>query len=245
MTASVSARPKRVVFYQKSLVIYRAIQWFFAFIMNLLYRYQVSGAANFPAQGPTIIAVNHLHLLDPLAVAPVVRRQIVTLAAEKWQDNAFIGTLLRLAGVIFVQRGEVDRIALKACQDVLNAGGVLAIAPEGTRSRTGGMQRAKAGIAYLAVRTNATIVPITFWGVERLRDWLRFKHPSLQVVVGKPFRLPDLGRKPSVDELQEMADLIMMRIGLLLPAQYRGIYAERIAAVEEGRSDELARLVDL
>jgi 1-acyl-sn-glycerol-3-phosphate acyltransferase len=157
---------------------YRAMKSFGTWLIHLLYRYEVSGLENLPETGATLIAVNHLHLLDPFAVVPLVPRQIVTLAASKWYNNLIVGSILRLAGVIFVRRGEVDREALRQCLDVLHSGGVLAIAPEGTRSRTGGLQEAKAGIGYLAARSDAVIVPVAIWGVERLRDWLHLRKPT-------------------------------------------------------------------
>jgi 1-acyl-sn-glycerol-3-phosphate acyltransferase len=241
MTATASVKRVRLP-YETSPAVYRVIKWIFDRLMHILYRYEVTSLGPFPASGPTIIAVNHLHLFDPGAVAPVVPRQIVTLAAEKYMNNLLIGSLLRLAGSIFVRRGEVDREALRWCLNVLSKGGVLAVAPEGTRSRTGAMQRAKPGIAYLALRTNATIVPIAFWGIERLKDWAHLRRPTCQVVIGNPFRLPQLTEKPNTEKLQELADLIMLRIGLLLPESYRGVYATRIAAIEAGQSDELAAL---
>ena len=241
MTVTASARRGRLP-YETSPVVYQAIKWVFTRLMNILYRYEVTRLADFPPSGPTIIVVNHLHLFDPGAVMPAVPRRIVTLAADKYIRHLMIGTLLRLAGSIFVRRGEVDREALRRCLDVLNKGGVLAVAPEGTRSRTATLQRAKPGVAYLASRTNAILVPVVFWGIERLKDWARLRRPTCHVVVGQPFHLPPMARRPSSGELQELADLVMVRIGLLLPESYRGVYTERIAAVEAGTSDELSVL---
>jgi 1-acyl-sn-glycerol-3-phosphate acyltransferase len=242
MTVSASVRRHLRATYQTSPVVYQIMKWVFTRIMHIVYDYRATGQENFPPSGPTIIAVNHLHLFDPGAVMPAVPRKIVTLAADKWERNWVLGTLLRLAGVIFVRRGEVDRVALRDCLSVLSEGGVLAVAPEGTRSRTAALQRAKAGIAYLATRTNAVVVPVAFWGVERIGDWKRLKRPTCNVVVGRPFRLPQIKGKPSTEELQQMADLIMIRTGMLLPPSYRGVYAERIAAIESGQSNELAAL---
>ncbi len=240
MTASVSVRPRVRLYYEASPAMYQFLRRLFTGLMHILYRYEIIGRENFPASGPVIVAVNHLHLLDPLAVAPAIERQIMTLAAEKYIPNLIVGTLLRLAGVIFVHRGEVDREALRSCLNVLSTGRVLAVAPEGTRSKTGAMQWAKPGISYIislvkrAKAINVPIVPIAVFGDERLRDWLRLKRPSCKVIIGRPFRLPEIEGKPTLEQLQEMADLVMIKIGLLLPPSYRGVYAERIAAVESG-----------
>jgi len=182
-----------------------------------------------------MIIVNHLHLLDPFAVAPNFTRQIVTLVASKWADKWLMRAFLNAIGVIYIRRGEVDREALRAGLEVLKAGRVLAIAPEGTRSRSGRLQEAKSGAAYLALRTNAVIVPVAYWGIERLREWRPWRRPTCHVVIGKPFRLPLPEGKLSSDDLPARTDLLMIQLGRLLPESYRGAYAERIAAYEAGQ----------
>jgi len=224
-------------------VTYRLIRWVFARLMRSFYRYQVIGRENIPTEGPVILAVNHLHLSDPAAVMPAIPRMVVTLAAEKWENNRIVGALLRGAGVIFVQRGEVDRHALRSCLRVLAEGRVLAVAPEGTRSKTGAMQRAKPGIAYLAVRADAPILPVAIVGTEQFGRCKGLRRPICQVIIGQPFRLPHGDDKPTTEQLQELADLIMMRLGLYLPPSYRGVYAEEIAGIEAGQSNKLSSLL--
>jgi len=243
MTASTTVKRRRRPAYQTSPLVYRIMKWIFSGLVRAIYRYQAIGQENLPSDGSVIVAVNHLHLVDPPAVMLAVPRKVVTLVANKWRSSPIISRILRLAGVVFVRRGEVDRQALRDCFDHLANGGVLALAPEGTRSRTGGLQRAKAGAAYLASRSKAPIVPVAVWGTERLSDWARLKRPTCKVVVGRPFRLPEFSRRASTEELQHLADLIMIRLGLLLPASYRGVYSERCAAVERGESTELSVLL--
>ena len=230
MTAAVRAkRPLRKRF-DTSPATYRALKAFGTWLVRFLYRYEITGIENIPEAGATILAINHLHLLDPFAVMPIVPRQIITLAASKWYHNLIVGSLLRLAGVIFVRRGEVDREALRQCLDVLRNDGMLAIAPEGTRSRTGSLQSAKAGIGYLAARSDALIVPVAIWGVEHLRDWLHLRKPTCYVAIGHPFRPERPEGKLSGEDLQQMADQVMVRIAELLPPEYRGVYTGRVAA---------------
>lgn len=246
MTVAASAKPRPRASYHASPVVYRILRWFITLFMRAFYRYQFEGQENIPTRGATILAVNHLHIFDATAVMPAVPRMVVTLAAGKWRRHMIINTILRMAGVIYVRRGEVDRDALRQCLAVLREEHVLAVAPEGTRSKTGGMQRAKPGIAYLASHSNAVIVPIGIAGTERFRSaWRHLRRPVCHVVIGRPFRLPAGQGKVTTDQLQAYADLIMVRIGLLLPSQYRGVYAERIAAVEAGQSDEAASLIQL
>ncbi len=216
-------------------IIYRLLRLTLAVLMRIVYRYRIRGLQNVPSSGTTLFAVNHLHLFDPAAVGAGIKRQVVLMAADKWADHWFIRLFLKGAGVIFVRRGEVDRVALRASLEVLEAGGALAVAPEGTRSRSGVLQRAKPGIAYLATRTNATIVPVACWGVENLGQWRRLKRPECTVVVGDPFTLPKVEGRASTAQLQAYADEVMVRVAALLPESYRGVYASLDAsAVAKG-----------
>lgn len=242
MSDSAPGRSNRTAYYTSRLG-YRFLWWVFYMLIRIAYRYRPTTRPDFPKSGPTIVAVNHLHMTDPAAVSPILPRQAVTLAAGKWRRFFLVDAILRVAGVIYVRRDEIDREALRQCQHVLARGGVLAIAPEGTRSRSGAMQRAKSGVAYLALRSNAVIVPIAIAGTERLRDWLRLKRPTLRVVMGEPFRLPQPQGKATATELQRLADLVMIKLGLYLPESYRGYYAEEIAAVESGQSHMLDELL--
>ncbi len=200
-------------------------------LMRIVFRYRAVGRERVPRQGPIIIAVNHLHIIDPCAVVGAVSRQIVTLAADKWLNSGFVRWFLQSAGSIFVNRGEVDRTALRQCLDVLKSGMALAIAPEGTRSPTGQLQRGKPGIAYIAHHSNATIVPIASWGQEHLADWKRLHRPTCNVVVGDPVRFDYGDGRLSSARLQELADALMVQIARLLPPEYRGCYAERAGAL--------------
>ncbi|MHB1318404.1 MAG: lysophospholipid acyltransferase family protein [Anaerolineae bacterium] len=219
-------------------LVYGLVRYSVAFLMRMLYRFRVTGLENVPREGPTIFAMNHLHLFDPAAAGAAIPRQVVVMAADKWADHWFVRLFLKGAGTIYVRRGEVDRDALRACLQVLNAGGAMALAPEGTRSRTGALQRGKPGIAYLATRTHAVIVPVACWGVERFRDWKRLRRPSCTVSIGAPFRLEESPVRPTTARLQEYADQVMIRIATLLPEGYRGVYAELRApeTVEKDRT---------
>ncbi len=217
--------------YHTSIVLYRLLWFTINVLMRIVYRYRSSGQENIPKRGPVILVVNHLHLTDPGTVVCAVWRQIVTLAADKWLDTPLVRWFLRSAGTIFVNRGEVDRNALKLCLDVLRRGLALAIAPEGTRSQSAQLQRGKAGVAYVAHKADAVIVPIAAWGQERLGDWRRLRRPSCTVRVGKPFRLDYGDGRLSSERLQVLADGVMVQIARMLPVEYQGYYTEHVAAL--------------
>lgn len=244
MTATTAIKHGIPLTYHTSPFVYSVLKVVISSLMRTAYRYRATGTENVPASGRVILAVNHLHLFDPGAVMPAVCRKIVTMAKYEYRTNMLWGLVLRMAGVIFVKRGEADRDALRASYDVLEHEGCLAIAPEGTRSKTGALQQAKSGIAYIATRMQAPVVPIAIWGTENLSKWRSLKRPECMVAIGRPFYMPSWHSKMTAEDLQQLADQTMIRIGLLLPEKYRGVYAERIAAIENGESSELSLVLE-
>lgn len=132
-----------------------------------------------------------------------------------------LGLLLRLIGNFPVRRGESDRGAMKAALKVVEGGAPLGFFPEGTRSKDGRVWRAKPGIAFLARRTGAPLVPVGISGTRPLRIG-----PSSRIVVrvGRPFALADLSEAERRTD-EALADGIMYRVASLLPAEMRGRYA--------------------
>ncbi len=202
----------------------KAFQAFCRFLLRALTRLQVSGLENIPAGGPLLVTANHLHWLDAPLLFIFLPFPITVMAAEKY-ERKYHGCLMRPLGVIFVQRGEVDRRALRKALAILEAGGVIGIAPEGTRSKTGGLQEGKRGAAYLAYRTGAALVPVAIAGVEKVFPALRrFRRATVTVTVGQPYRLPEVASKPTSEDLGAATTLIMKRLAELLPEEYRGVY---------------------
>jgi 1-acyl-sn-glycerol-3-phosphate acyltransferase len=196
------------------------------FLFSLLSRREYVGLENIPTEPPYIMVTNHLSAFDSPFLFTICPHTIRAFAAAKHKRNPIYAPLLAIMGSIWVRRGEVDRQALQGALDVLKRGEVLGMAPEGTRSReTYALQKGKTGVAYLAARAGALIVPVGMTGTEKLKDNLpRLRRTHLRVVVGKPFRLPESGEVRG-QKLREYTDLIMHRIAELLPEEYRGVYA--------------------
>lgn len=214
---------------------YPVLKVFFHTLLRIVTRFHVAGVENIPADGPTIIYINHLSYIDSVAMFVVIPRHVHVLAAEKYEHHWFMGPLLRVAGAIFIQRGEVDRVSMKKAMAVLEDGNLLALAIEGTRSKTGGLQPGKTGVAYFATRTDATLVPGVVWGTERaLPALMRLRRADVYVKVGPSFRLPQ-GRA-RIEELEGYTDQMMVTLARMLPDQYRGVYRDhpQVAAPEAG-----------
>lgn len=216
-------------------LLYLLFRRFIRFLVRLLARLDVSGEENIPRSGPLIVAPNHLHVMDAPVVYALVPRRMTVFAAEKWQYTP-TGWLMRaVANAIFVVRGEPDRKALAQALEVLRRGGTLGMAPEGTRSRSGGLIQGKNGVAYLAARTDAVIVPVALWGQERILPALvRGQRAEVHVRFMPPLRLPSDAARARTAELQGYTEELMLRLAVGLPSAYRGVYAEK-AAERAGR----------
>jgi 1-acyl-sn-glycerol-3-phosphate acyltransferase len=209
------------------------------FIARGFTRVRVEGAIDaIPREGPVILASNHISNADAVVIGawltPKLGRRIHWLGKREMFDWPVVGWMARNGGIVPVDRAAADAEAFRLAQRILQAGEVLMIFPEGTRSPTGELQRPKDGLAMLALRTNAWIVPIGVSNTDRVWPKGRFiprigGHATMRV--GEPFRLGDelpdgLNRKA---HKAQSTDLIMRRIAALLDERHRGAYAEPAA----------------
>jgi len=195
-----------------------------------------------PRDGPLIIASNHASNLDVPVIGswliPRMGRRIHWLGKKELFDWPIVGWVAAHGGVHPVDRGGADVEAFRLAQRIIGDGHALFVFPEGTRSPDGALKEARDGIALLALRTGAPIVPIGIAGSNRV--WpkgQRLPHPGGHVTVriGRPFR--------PADELPEGTDratakrlttrLIMGRIAALLPPRQRGVYGSAERAPED------------
>ncbi len=197
-------------------------------LLHLLTRFEVRGTEKFPKTGTALFVMNHLHWSDPVIGMAIVSRPAYTFVADKWEHRGVLGFLMQFTRqVIFVARGKADRKAISRAIEVLKQGYMLAIAPEGTRSKTGALQEAHEGPAYLASRTGAMIVPVGAYGQEKTEArWKRLRRPHIVVTIGDPFVLPGTPNKAKGQQLIAYTDEIMQHIAALLPEAYRGVYTE-------------------
>jgi 1-acyl-sn-glycerol-3-phosphate acyltransferase len=206
----------------------RALHWFVRSVITRLVLIRPEGLEHLPPSGPYILAANHLAFWDaPIIYGLVGGPNLTGWAAEKYRYNPIWGTILRMGSGVFIERGAVDRDALEAAVAWLRQGKVFGLAPEGTRSKTGGLARGKSGVVFVAHQAGVPIVPLAHFGTERVtRTWLRLRRPEVTVRVGQPFTLPPLPSTERSAQLHEQADLVMCHIAALLPPEYRGVYAD-------------------
>jgi 1-acyl-sn-glycerol-3-phosphate acyltransferase len=208
-----------------------------------LTRVRVEGAVDeIPRTGPVIIAANHSSNLDvPVlgsSLMPRIGRRFQWLGKKELFDWPIVGWVARNGGVHAIDRSAADVDAFRLAARILEEGHVLFVFPEGTRSRDGALGEGKDGVAVLALRTGAPIVPVGVTGsYERWPRGQKLPHPGGRVTarVGSPFRLadelpPDLDRRAAKTAA---TDLIMRRIAALLPERQRGRYGTIAPGVPE------------
>ena len=205
-------------------------------IFKLTSRIEVEGFDNLPAQGGYVIVSNHIGRLDaPLVFYLLERQDIIMLVAEKYRDNAFFSWAAHQMDAIWVDRFNADFSALRAALKRLRQGGVLVMAPEGTRSPDGTLGTGQPGASYMAAKAGVPVVPVAVTGTQDrvVKDSLRrLQRLNLVVRVGKPFNLPSLSANGREAQLAAHTTEIMCQIAALLPPEARGVYAQHPRLME-------------
>ncbi|MBU4224329.1 MAG: 1-acyl-sn-glycerol-3-phosphate acyltransferase [Chloroflexi bacterium] len=199
------------------------------------------GVENVPLDGPLILYGNHIALIDPIMIIHALPRNIIPLAKIETYAYPLIGIFPKLWHVIPVRRGEVDRDALRACLDVLAADEIIWVAPEGTRRPA--FEEAKDGLAYIASRSGAPLLPIAVDGTigfPALPFSKRWKGPGVHLKFGRPFRFKSGARPPARTsgrcgraELAQMTAEAMYVLSAILPPERRGVFADLSQATQE------------
>lgn len=211
---------------------YHLANAFFRLAFRVLLDYRVRGLEKVPRKGPVIVAVNHASFIDPLMVGAFMPRPVTMMGKVELFRKPIFGLLVRLYGAFPVRRGEGDLQAVRRSLEVLRSGRALLLAPEGTRSKNGTLQRGREGTALIALRTGAIIVPVAIWGPKYLwKNLARLRRTRVEMVVGEPFRLESPTCRPRREELRAMTDEIMRRIAALMPPELRGAYADQVSDV--------------
>lgn len=195
--------------------------------LRFLVKLEASGFENIPHSGPTIILMNHIAALDPILAGIALQKRLVTpMAKREVLHYPVLNWLIRMWGVIPVDRQQADRQALNRILAMLDAGHCVLVAPEGTRHPH--MQALKDGIAYMATKTNAILVPTGVEGCDRFAHNIkRLKRTPITVRYGQPFRFRSQNnRRPDRTTMRAMSDEAGYQIAKLLSPERRGVYGD-------------------
>jgi 1-acyl-sn-glycerol-3-phosphate acyltransferase len=180
-------------------------------------------------KGKAIVVSNHLGRLDAaFAFVLINRPDTILVVAEKYKDWPLFRWLVKHLDLLWLERFGADFGTLKEVLRRLERGGILFMAPEGTRSTTEALMEGKPGATYLAAKSGAVLIPAAVFGTEDriVSQQLRsFRRPQVEIIIGEPFSIPPLPKENREDFLQKYTDEIMARIAVLLPPKYRGVYS--------------------
>jgi len=197
-------------------------------ILRAIMKIDDSDVKKIPLTGPLILATNHINSLDaPVGFTHLHPRQLTAFVKIETWDNPALKILFDVWKGIPIRRGEVDFDAFHQAQKALEDNKIMIIAPEGTRSMDGKLNKGYPGIVLLAIRSGVPILPVVFYGNENFGSNLRIlKRTKMVIRVGEPFTIDFKNQSLSRDFRQEVTDEIMYQIAALLPPEYRGVYAD-------------------
>jgi 1-acyl-sn-glycerol-3-phosphate acyltransferase len=196
------------------------------FCFSVLGRREVVGLEAVPRYGPLIIVANHLSDADPPLLATSLPRTLDLIGKIGLFSNPLSRMAMRWLNVHPLDPSGINVDTMRVALRLLAQDHALVIFPEAHRSPDHTMKQGMSGAAYLALKSQAPILPVGIIGTEKIPGWrMLFPLCRFTVNIGQPFTLPVLEGRPSRQVVESMRDMIMYRIAALLPEAYRGVYA--------------------
>jgi 1-acyl-sn-glycerol-3-phosphate acyltransferase len=195
---------------------------------SILCRIDAPDLNKIPLEGPLIVYSNHTGQVEvPILYSHLQPRHMTGIAKVETWDGWFLRWVFNLWGAIPIRRGEADIEAMRKSLEALEKGTILAIAPEGTRNKSGKLIKGHPGVVSLAMRSGAPLLPVAHWGGEYfLTNLKRYKRTDFHIRVGEPFKLSPDHQRVTKEVRQQMVDEMMYRLAALLPEEYRGAYTD-------------------
>ena len=179
---------------------------------GLILRTRVIGAENIPESGAFILAANHVSNWDPPFLGTFIDREVNYMGKEELFRNPVMAWICRHLYVFPVKRGAADKTAIKTAIKILRDGKCFGIFPEGTRSKTGKLGKAEAGVSLIAAMTKAPIIPAAIVNTEKIFSRAEFL-PRPAVVYGSPLKFT--GSTKDRDAMENFAQELMNEIAKL------------------------------
>ena len=198
-------------------------------IWSVTGRLTVTGREAMPPYGPLLVASNHLSMNDAGTLVVALPRPIVFLAKKELWEKPIGRFYCNAVGAVPLDRQRGGGEALRYALDALEKDRAILMFPEGGISESGQLRQARTGLAWLALKTQAPILPVGIWGSEKFPAWrMPLPFASWQVNIGTPFTPPQVDGPITKPLLNSVTDMIMLRIAALLPEEYRGVYADAL-----------------
>jgi 1-acyl-sn-glycerol-3-phosphate acyltransferase len=203
--------------------------------LRLLARTNVIGLERVPASGAAILASNHLSVLDSFYLPFVVDRPVTFAAKSEYftgtrPQDRMIGAYLRATKQLSVDRAgaRAAQEMLDAALGLLNSGALFGIYPEGTRSPDGRLYRGRTGVGWLALHSQAPVIPVAMIGTEKLLPpGHKLPRPGrIEIRFGEPLVFDEFHDQPAgAKQRRAVTDRVIAAIGALSGQEYAPIYA--------------------
>ena len=202
---------------------------------KVIWDVKVTGLENVPDSGPCIIMMNHISMIDPvLCMGAVTNRFVIPMTKIENLRHPIIGPFVRWWGSYTINRSEVDRKALVNSIELIKNGQLILIAPEGHRHPEG-LAEAKDGLAFVATKANAVIIPTAISGaIGWNKKLFRFQRPKITVNFGRPFKFKAEGSRVPREALATMSHEAMYQLAIAVTDETkRGFYSDLSKATTE------------
>jgi 1-acyl-sn-glycerol-3-phosphate acyltransferase len=193
--------------------LYNVVRVLLHYFFKVIFRCKIIGADNIPSHGGAIIAANHVSLFDPPVVGTAFARPIHFMAKEELFVKPVLKWIFTKLKAFPVRRATADRTAIRHAITLLNNGELLGLFPEGTRSKTGKLGKPETGLAMIALKSGAPVVPAAIIGTNKVwKDGLLL--PRFIVKFGNPITVEQ--GKADKEAMENLSNRIMQEISHLL-----------------------------
>ncbi|MBP2034147.1 1-acyl-sn-glycerol-3-phosphate acyltransferase [Clostridium algifaecis] len=184
-------------------------------------------------QRPILFVCNHLSNSDALVLGKVLKAEnLIFVAGVKLNSDPLTKLGMSMTKTIGIKPNTADKEAISKIIKALKAGKNILMFPEGTRSRTSTMNKAKRGVVLIQKLTKARVVPVAIYGSEKLlpisnkgMSYESFHYAKVTVNIGENIQIPKKNNDEEKHEYENrVSDFMMYEIAKLLPEKYRGVY---------------------
>jgi|JFJP01.1.fsa_nt_gi 1-acyl-sn-glycerol-3-phosphate acyltransferase len=214
------------IWYTHEPLITKAFKNFLKVALLPIVQTETAGMEHLPKTGGCVVACNHISNLDPMFVGMYLPRYPHYMAKHNLYKAGPMRWFFRTAASFPVHRGEKDEWALRQAGRVLEAGEVLFMFPEGTRSKDNAkLQHGKVGAMKLAIDYQVPILPMALMGSHAIKPALRNRN-RVTMQLGEPLDIKGIAGTPpySAEVLQQLTEVLMRQIAAMLPVKNRGVY---------------------
>lgn len=203
-------------------------------LMRLMWPLDIQGLDNVPHDGPALIAPNHISFMDSMFLLAHLPRRTLAVGKAEYMDSWKTRHIFPAIGMIPLDRsgGSASQNALDQAAASLSRGDLFLIFPEGTRSRDGYLHRGRTGVARLAMRTGAPIIPVGVQGTDAIQPVganLPRPRKACSLHFGRPIATEHYARAEVTRAvLRDLTDEVMFEIGQLSGQTYKDSYGDEV-----------------